>query len=156
MIMNKDSFDLDTFLANYEPKSLQDSLKHYLNDRQLTDYSVVTKHNLHKLVPGKTYIRYATISNAGGINPGRNSIKNGGILLSGGYLSKNGYKELSDVLTWTHMMLKLVIPSEELDSTIDRVFVINLTKHYVFYKLFSSEIMDQAFRDMAIEFKKNK
>ena len=148
--MNMQTFDIDTFLKNYEPLRPENILNNCLKNKKLHGYSILSKNTLSILVPGKTYVKYMKNTENGNMT----MIKSGGILLSGGVLKKNGLKNIDDQTKWTHLMLKNVSGTDH-NNLDGYVYVINIMKYHIFYKLFSSEIMYQSILNMAIEMKNN-
>ena len=141
------SFHLDTFLANYVPKTLKSWLDPYMKTGRLDDYELYTKKNINKLCPNKTYIKYIKINQAHSNKNYSSHIKCGGILLAGGYIIDRKFKKSNDKKSWTHLLLKYD-PSDMIDDNgkiIQKNFdpytyIINMSKVYIFFKLFGYDI----------------
>lgn len=143
-------FDLDNFLKNYKPKEdLKTYLAPYMKHKKLINYKLVEKNNRDEILPSKTYIKYIDIDDAKDGEKFRSShIKSGGFLLGCGKLIGNKFICLDDPKEWKIMKLKFdpsafVDEKGKVKKRIDPlVFFINLSKNYVFFRVFQNGMRD--------------
>lgn len=142
-------FDLNTFLKNYQPKSLVNFLAPYMHHKKLANYTLMEHQNKSDLVPTKTYIKYINIDDAIEGKFRSSHIKAGGILIGCGRLVGKKFIQSNDSRQWRILQLKFD-PSAIIDNTgrvvKDRmdpiIFHININKCYVFYKHFDNGMRD--------------
>jgi len=147
--MTSENFVLDDFLDNYVPKNPDYIFKHYLKNKKLKDYQVMTPEKYPGLIIGKTYIKYIDKQYSRNLK-----IHHGGILVSGGFYEKTTYHTCNDFNQWTHLMLKssIIDTSDDLlTKTTDYIFIVSLDKHYFFYKLFKEIIRERMFRETIVQ-----
>jgi hypothetical protein len=124
-------FNLDEFLHNYEPKSLESELSSYIRNPKLQDYYVME--NLDDIVGTRAYIRYVNIATAFDGTPKESKIKAGGFLIGGGYYYRGKLIQCQKTEHWTHLVLKFD-PSLFGDLQLPaRIFSVSLSKNYIFY-----------------------
>src|SRR5579871_4584043 len=99
--MQLENFDLNEFLDDYVPKNTNHIFKHYLKNKKLKDYSLLTPELLPELIIGKTYLKYIDKQYSRNLK-----IYHGGILISGGYYEKSTYRSCQNYRKWTHIMIK--------------------------------------------------
>ncbi|AGF85600.1 hypothetical protein QJ854_gp182 [Moumouvirus goulette] len=136
-------FDLEKFLQNYKPKTIDFSP--YLSLNKLYGYKRVTKKNIDNLELYKTYIKYIHVNDIESDKNYRKHIHCGGILMKGGFFTLNKFYESDNKNNWTHLMLKF-IPFKTLKKTKNGVkfveeyeshsFFIKISNYHIFYKQF--------------------
>lgn len=134
------TFDLNTFLKSYRPKTLEKELEPYLRCSRLRKYKLLKKNNLDQLVPAKTYIKYVQIDRSF-TNTNYKSHIRGGLLLEGGIMRGLNFVKINNKENWTHLMLKFD-PTPVDDNSRDdlkRIFCINISNCYVFYRIFGDK-----------------
>ena len=143
------SFDLNKFLENNKPKSVEKWLGPYMRTDKLDNYMYMKKKkDIARLLPLKTYIKYIRIEDSCGNKKRKKShIKCGGILISGGTFCNKKYVVLDDPKEWTHLTLKYdpsvtVDPDGKVisDRVVPYVYKIKLSKVHVFYKIFGIDV----------------
>jgi hypothetical protein len=146
---------LEKFYKNYQRKSLTNYLSKYLQMSRLKDYRLLHNKNKTKLVPKKTYIKYISIDDAYIDKYYDDHIKAGGILIDCGKLIGDKFVSMDDPSEWYCLMLKFdpsVIINKKgqvvRDRLEPRVFFINLSKHYVFFRRFENGFRDLMHRMM--------
>jgi len=137
-------FDLRTFLTNHKPKHIEESIEPYLKCNKLKHYTLLKHTNRIKLVPAHTYIKYIKVSESFVDRQYDNHVRTGGVLLSGGILSSGKYKKISKQKIWTHLLIKFIERKDPEDRTrpTSKIFLINLSKYYVFFKVFKESLRD--------------
>lgn len=160
---NTKDFDLNIFLKNYKPKSLYDDLKVYILHPKLKNYELINYHNKIKLIPKRTYIKYISMENTFKYKNIGNNIKSGGILIGCGKLANDKFVHSNNPNEWRFLLLKFD-PSAIIDEKGNlvrpriepRTFLINMSKHYIFYRSFQGDarsLMERRKYKIEVEFK---
>jgi hypothetical protein len=127
------NFDLAIFLRNHKPKTLE-SFFSPLRNSYLRGYHIYHRRKT-VLIPGRTYIKIIEKNkcNPLGDNNWEEIIKRGGIVIAGGIYSRGKIESAAPEL-WTHLRLKLEYLED--DKKKYKIYLINLSKYYIFYKIF--------------------
>lgn len=158
------NFNLDLFLKDYKPKSLEKFMSPYINHKRLKEYILMDDNNKRNLRSTKTYIKYINIDDAEKLIPKSNYIKRGGILLGCGKFIGNKFIKSEDMNQWKYLMIKSdPSPLENDDGTANeerksRIFFLKISKHYIFYKRFDNSLRDilrRRLEEMDLELKDN-
>jgi len=142
-------FDLDTFLKNHKPATLD--FTPYLKLKKLQGYErldMKNMDNLGMLRKWRTYVKYIRDGDAFSDKKYKTHVKCGGIFVTGGVYRKKKFTKTSDHTEWTHIVLKrqpypvgkepteLGFGMKNVYDYDPHVFVVKLKNKYVFYKHF--------------------
>ena len=135
------NFDLNTFLKNYKPKNLENTLEPYTKCNKLKNYKFLNRCMKNKLVSQRTYIKYVKINESFKDKHYDEHIYCGGILLDGGTIKDSKFIKSNDNESWTHLRLKYnltdIVDNKKKEIVEPRIYIINISKYYIFYKIFN-------------------
>ena len=124
------------FRKTYKPKKIPD-ITPYLRFDKLKNYRILN--DITKLFPGKIYIKLINKCDAFENNKYSSKvIKDGGMLLSGGYYKGSEYVRTNDRNEWTHLELDTNISKKTGRRQKYYTYNIKISKYYIFYEIVST------------------